>query len=92
MLYLTTFGHAAAAYLPLSLSPCSCSRLTFVLLLLMFQEESMKDAYSDDFGVIGFGGGGGGGGRKRKVGMARKVFHTHNITSSLLLLHLYTAS
>ncbi len=51
----------------------------------------MKDAYSDDFGVIDFGSGGGGQ-RKRKVGMARKVFHRHNIIPSLSLLHLYTTS
>ncbi len=49
-----------------------------VYLLLMFQEESMKDACSDEFGVIDFGGGGGGQ-RKRKVGMARKVYFVHTI-------------
>ncbi len=48
----------------------------------------MNDAYSDEFGVIDFGGGGGGwgGGGKRKVGMARKVFHTHTNSSTFLIV------
>ncbi len=58
----------------------------------MFQEESMKDAYSDEFGVIDFGGGGGGGGCKRKVGMARKVFHTHSNTFLVVITHLLRCS